>query len=295
LHRTEIRVHGDAILDNRRTSAVTAKNESLNSSNPRSGAFYKLLWIIFIGCCSGWLLKDFAIFPLQNAWAVEFLMLIVTAVLSVATLMRTLPAENSVMVALYVTVISTVLTMIRVKTGFLSGQVSFNENVGYKIFGLVPWFFPFLWLTLLVNSRGVAKLILRPWRKANYYGFWMIGLTSFFVLLLALQLEPFTTVLNHHWQFASHGPSWHGIPWANFLGWFLSSVFILILTALWFINKQPVKQEPVDFLPLLVWLILLGCLTLINTHHHLLGAGVLGIITAMLVTPAAVKGGRSQY
>jgi uncharacterized membrane protein len=274
---------------------VTANNQNLNESRPRSGAFYKLLWMILLGCSAVWLLKDFAMLPLQNAWAVELLMLVVTAILSVATLMRTLPAENSIMVALYVTVISTILTTIRVKTGLLSGQIHFSENVGYKLFGLVPWGFPFLWLTMLVNSRGVAKLILRPWRKANYYGFWMIGVTSLLVLLLTLQLEPFSTHVKSYWQFTSNGPSWYGIPWMNFLGWFLSSVIILILTSLWFINKQPVKQEPVDFLPLVIWLMLLGCLALINLHHDLSGAGVLGITTTALILPAAIKGGRSQY
>jgi putative membrane protein len=185
--------------------------------------------------------------------------------------------------------------MLRVKTGFLSGQIHFSENIGYKLFGLVPWVFPFLWVTLLVNSRGVAKLILRPWRRANYYGFWMIGVTSLLVLLLALQLEPFCTLVKSYWQFASREPSWYGIPWTNFPGWFLSSVIILIFTSLWFINKQPVKQEPVDFLPLVIWLTLLGCLTLINLHHDLSGAGILGLITIALVIPAAIKGGRSQY
>jgi len=209
--------------------------------------------------------------------------------------MRTLPAENSAMVALYIIVISAVLSMIRVKTGFLAGHIRFNENIGYKLFGLVPWVFPFLWVSLLVNSRGVAKLILRPWRKANYYGFWMIGLTSLLVLLLALQLEPFSTLVNHYWQFDSRGPSWHGIPWANFLGWFLSSAIILIFSSLWFINKQPVKLEPVDILPLVIWLMILGSLALINAHHGHSSAGVLAIVTAMLVTPVAVKGGRSQY
>ncbi|EEF60418.1 carotenoid biosynthesis protein [Pedosphaera parvula] len=269
-------------------------DHNLNRNGRLANWVYKLLWILFLACCMGRLLGDLAMFPLQNARILGDGFPVMAAILSVATLMRTLPAENSIMVAIYVIVISTVLTMIEVRIGILSGPISFTNVFGHKLFGRVPWAMPFIWVTLLINSRGVAKLILRPWRKARYYGFGMMGLTSLLIVLLSFQLEPFATRVNDYWHFTTQRISWYDTPWTTFLDWFIGSLIILAFTTLWFINKKPVKSEPVDFLPLLIWLIILGLLTTANLHHHLLTAGILGIATVIIVSPSAVAGARSK-
>src|SRR5438445_13419487 len=108
-------------------------DHNLNPDSRLANWVYISLWMIFLACCVAWGLGDLAMFPLQNARILRDGFPVIAAILSVATLMRTLPAENSIMVAIYVTVISIVLTMITVRTGILSGPISFTDGFGYKM------------------------------------------------------------------------------------------------------------------------------------------------------------------
>jgi uncharacterized membrane protein len=78
------------------------------------------------------------------------------------------------------------------------GPIAYSEAFGEKLFTVLPWPVPFLWIVVVVNGRGVARLIMRPWRKTNYYGFWVIGLTCVLAVLLDLSLEPFASA-RHYW------------------------------------------------------------------------------------------------
>jgi len=66
----------------------------------------------------------------------------------------------------------------------------------------------------ILNSRGVARLILRPWRKTRRYGFWLIGLTAALALVFDLGLEPFATRVKSYWLWSPTklGLSWYGAP-----------------------------------------------------------------------------------
>jgi hypothetical protein len=50
---------------------------------------------------------------------------------------------------------------------------------------------PFIWAVAVLNSRGVARLILRPWRKTTKYGLWVIGLACVLTVIFDFNLEPF--------------------------------------------------------------------------------------------------------
>ena len=65
--------------------------------------------------------------------------------------------------------------------------------------GVVPWPLPLLWVVLVINARGVGRLVMRPWRKTNFYGFWVIGLTCLLVLAFDLGLEPFAVEVKGYW------------------------------------------------------------------------------------------------
>ena len=84
-------------------------------------------------------------------------------------------------------------------------------------------------------------------------------------------------------------------PWVNFVGWFATGLVILACTSLWFINKKPMKQEPADYAPLLIWLVIALFLTAINARHHFSEATALGLLLACVTCIAASLGGRRSY
>jgi uncharacterized membrane protein len=188
-------------------------------------------------------------------WA-EGALLIGAAATLLVGLARRLPVQNVLMAAISIAALSILVACVGIRTGIPFGAFSCTDRMGVILPGSLPWPIPLIWLVAILSSRGVARLIARPWRKTNYYGFWVIGLTVVFVLNIDLGLEPYATAWKRYWIWNAPAsvPTWYGAPWANFLGWGVTALGIVVLTTPWLINKQPVKQ-PTDYHPLLIWLL----------------------------------------
>ena len=226
----------------------------------------------------------------SSQWA-ETLLLLSAVVSSLLTLARRLPLQNVVMTAVLVASISSVIFSVAVLSGIPLGPLTYLESFGLKLFGVLPWPIPLIWIVVLINARGVARLIMRPWRKTNYYGFWVIGLACLLVVLFDLSLEPFAVYTKQFWLW--HTPkwvwAWHTAPWVNFLGWFVTALGILAFTTPWLINKQPVKQ-PMDYQPLILWLLLNGWMIAGNAQYHFWIAAGLSGFANLLVTIWTIRG-----
>ena len=138
----------------------------------------------------------------------------------------------------------------------------------------------------------MARLILRPWRKLTYSGFWVMGVAALLSLLTALALEPFAHARAWWvWETPRGVWAWHTAPWVDFLGWLLTTLAIYGFTTPWLLNKQPVKQ-PTDWHPLLVWGLLSAFLTSGNALAGAWDAVVLVSVGAGYAVHRAVQGGR---
>lgn len=194
--------------------------------------------------------------PAEGRW-LEALLPILAAATSLLALGRRLPFQNVLVAGTVIAGLSTGIIAVGALSGVPFGPVVYNDNLAERLFAVVPWPMPLLWVTLIINGRGVARLIMRPWRKTNFYGYWVIGLASLLVVLFDLGLEPFAVQVKGWWLWLSgkSALSWHTAPWVNSLGWFVTALSIMALSIPWLINKQPVKQ-PTDYHPLVVWLLL---------------------------------------
>ena len=184
-------------------------------------------------------------------------LLLLTATLStLAALSRQLPVQNVLLAALITALIGGVAHLLSALSGIPLGPVMFGPEAGWKLFGRLPWILPLLWIVAVLNSRGVARLVLRPWRKIRAYGFWLMGLTALFTLIFDLALEPFATRLKHYWIWTPGGYSLSPQigPVSNSAGWFLVTLLILAFVTPALINKQLSKRSEPDFHPLAVWL-----------------------------------------
>lgn len=191
----------------------------------------------------------------DSNWPEAWLLLLATAS-SLAALARQLPVQNVLLASCIIAFIGSLAHTVGVKSGIPFGPFMFGSEIGQKLFGTLPWVMPLLWIVAVLSSRGVARLILRPWRKIRTYGFWLIGLTALFTMLLDCALEPFATHVKHYWLWVPGGLSLtpQGAPLSNSVGWFTVPLLMLAFATPVLINKQLSKRSAPDFHPLAVWL-----------------------------------------
>jgi hypothetical protein len=204
---------------------------------------------------------------------------------------RRLPAQNAVAVAAVAGGLGFLVDLLDATTDIPFGRRRFTPLVEPLWFG-VAWFMPLLWIAITVGCRGVARLILRPWRKLTYYGLWVMAVATALSLVLALVFEPFGRA--QQWWLRETRPdswTWYGAPVVSFFGWVVTTLTIYGFSTPWMLNKQPVKQ-PTDWHPLLVWCGLLLWMTGGNAAAGAWFAVAFGLLAGGTVVVLALRGGR---
>lgn len=239
-----------------------------------------------------WMLFKPLKLPGDAGWP-EALLLASGVACTITALARRLPLQNVLLAVFVIFLIGGAVHTLGAMTGIPFGPFEFGESIGPQVFNTLPWAVPLIWVLAVLNSRGVARLILRPWRKIDAYGYWLTGLTAGLTLLFDFALEPFASRVKHYWLWTptKFPVTWQGVPVSNFLGWAAVSLLIAVVLAPALINKQPGKRNTPDFHPFAVWL---GAILLFGTgcaQHGLLSAAVADGILAAIVTVLAVRGG----
>ena len=229
----------------------------------------------------------------DSGWLVALLLVLATFS-TLASLARQLPAQNVLLAAVLIALIGGGAHTVGVKSGIPFGSFMFGSEIGWKLFGTLPWTLPLIWVVAVLNSRGVARLVLRPWRKIRAYGFWLIGLTALFTTLFDWALEPFAAPARHYWIWAPGGLSLtpQGAPVSNPVGWFVVTLLILAFATPVLINKQLSKRSAPDFHPLAVWL---GGILLFATAAAMNGrwpAVAVDAVIGVATTVFAIRGAR---
>jgi uncharacterized membrane protein len=113
------------------------------------------------------------------------------------------------------------------------------------------------------------------------------------VVLFDLGFEPFAVQVKGWWVWLTTKSTlaWHTAPWVNFVGWFITALAILVFTIPWLINKHPVKQ-PMDYHPLVVWLLLNVWVATGNAREQLWSAVLVALVGNLFATVYAVRGAR---
>lgn len=222
--------------------------------------------------------------------------LTLAAAASIAALHRQLPLQNVLLAAFIAALCGSAAHGLSSKpdVGIPFGPVVFNPACGAKIFHLLPWTIPLLWIVAIFNARGTARLILRPWRKVKNYGYWLIGLTAALAVAFDFALEPFAWHVKHFWlwQHTKIPVTWQGATLLNFVGWAAVSLLILVFATPALIRKQPGSRGTPDWQPFAVWLGAIALFTAGTAEAGLwLAAGVDAAI-ALVTTVFAVRGAK---
>ena len=257
-------------------------------------ALARLYWMSAILLAAAYLSALAALITKSDAHWPEAGVLLLGTLSTIVSLTRQLPAQNVVLAALIIALGGSLAHVLGARSGIPFGPFMFGAEAGWKLFGALPWMMPLLWVVAVLNSRGVARLILRPWRKIRAYGVWLIGLTALLTTLFDCALEPFAMQARHYWIWAPDGYSLtpQGAPIANSAGWLLVTLLMLAFVTPLLINKQLSKRSTPAFHPLAVWL---GAILLFS-----IGAAMKNLWTAAAVDGfifastaiTAVRGGR---
>jgi uncharacterized membrane protein len=230
--------------------------------------------------------------PENSGWPEAALLLAATASILIS-LCRELPGQNVFWAAVIIALISGFAQAVGARTGIPFGPYFYTRAAGPRVLDTLPWWIPLIWVVTILNSRGVARLILRPWRKTRRYGFWLIGLTAALALVFDLGLEPFATRVKSYWLWSPTklGLSWYGAPVIDSLGWAVTTVLILAFITPFLINKNPVKHPP-DFHPLVLW-VLLNLLFVANAAgHRFWPAAVFSSVAVLFAAIFAARGAK---
>ena len=223
----------------------------------------------------------------------EAVLLVAGVACTITSATRRLPLQNVLLATCIIAVLGGAVHVLGATTGIPFGPFTFGETIGAQLFKTLPWTMPLIWVLIVLNSRGVARLILRPWRKVSGYGFWLIGMTAALTLLFDFAMEPFASRIRHYWLWSptKFPVTWDGAPVSNFVGWAAVSLLIALVIAPALINKQPGKRNVPDFHPFAIWL---GLILLFGTGcalHGILDAAVADGVLAAVITLFAIRGG----
>ena len=227
----------------------------------------------------------------ENLNAALFVLAFLT---SLTALARQLPWQNVLLAAGITALIGGAAHGLSARTSIPFGPLIFNETAGQKVFDCIPWTLPLLWIVALFNSRGVARLALRPWRKTTNYGWWLMGLTAVLALAFDLAIEPVAAHVKHYWLWSpTKSPvAWYGASPANFLGWVFVSLLILAFSTPSLIKKKPGGPSKPDFAPLGLWLGIIVLCAVISAQAKLWPAVAVDAVLASVATVFAIRGAK---
>ena len=232
--------------------------------------------------------------PFGEARWPDGLLVVLTTTTVLASLTCQLPGQNVMLASFIIAFIAGAVQTLGTLTAIPFGPFVYTDHIGQQLFYPLPWAVPLVWLTVILVARGVARLILRPWRNTSTYGFRLIGLTTLLVVLVDLGLEPFATRVKHLWFW---NPTklkfdWYTTPGINFFGWAITTLLIMAFATPSLINKKPGPQPPSDYYPLVIWLLLNFLFATGAAVHQLWPAVGLISLISVLVTLFAVRGAR---
>jgi uncharacterized membrane protein len=224
-------------------------------STKKAAIFCHWLFVFLLAvAASGEMVSFFLPLGFQDTLDTAFIL--ITTCGTLVALWRQLPLQNILLAMFGIAIVGGGVSALGVRTSLPFGPFLYGSAMGPQMFKTLPWAMPLVWVVVILNSRGVARMILRPWRKNKNYGFRAIALAGVLVLLFDIALEPFATLVKHYWRWVPTAVpvTWEGAALVNFLSWGFIAVLILLFVMPVLISKKPRTKSGPDYHPLCVWL-----------------------------------------
>jgi uncharacterized membrane protein len=239
------------------------------------------LWLFSCLLAVAFALELFSLFqPINLMPQLDAVFLVFATAATLAALWRRLPLQNVALAASGIALIGGGLSALGARTNLPFGPFVYGSGSGPWMFKTLPWSVPLVWVLIVLNSRGLARIILRPWRKNKSYGYRVIALSAILVSLFDLVLEPFAFRVKHLWLWRPMALplTWQGAPIITFIAWGLITALILLFITPALIVKKPRSRSGPELHSLCLWL---GAIALCAT-----GCAAHGLWAALIVDAA---------
>jgi hypothetical protein len=215
--------------------------------------FQVLLFAAFLLACLlvwSWLWQ-LGIVSNHATWPVGLLAVLAIALTFSYSIME-LPIANVLWASLLIGILGGMVQAVELRSGGFSLHkfVYFRQD-GNAPFPRLAWVAPLIWIVVLLNARGIARLMVRRLRHEPNYGLWVMGIT---IILSAMWQESFDFFVANVTGGLFY-PYWYNLPAMRFFAWAATSLLTLLLVTPILIDKTPQPKEPA-LQPLFVWLLL---------------------------------------
>src|SRR5262245_10490162 len=138
-----------------------------------------------LACASFWVFAEDSL--LGQALDLGMLLSAITGM--VFALNQRLPAQNILAAAILIALIAGIAALVSPGSGVPFGKIAYASKL--KLFGILPWPIPLLWVAVVLSAREAGRLCLQRWRRSRSYGFWLAGSAAALAVMFDLSLEPF--------------------------------------------------------------------------------------------------------
>jgi uncharacterized membrane protein len=140
-------------------------------------------------------------------------------------------------------VVSWCLESLSIATGFPFGHYHYTERLGPKL-GTVPLLIMPAYFAMCYVSWNLAHIVLNKFdhRADALQRFAVPVIAAFIMVMWDLSMDPSRATMSQAWIWHDGG-SYFGVPFANFMGWFLTVYLIFQILAL-VLQKQQSHRDP---------------------------------------------------
>lgn len=152
--------------------------------------------------------------------------------------------------------ISLLFESVGVATGWVYGPYHYTDQLGLKIFGLVPAIIPIAWFMMIYPAHVLVEHLTGARRGSTLWQTaWLAGLSALAMTAWDLVMDP-TMVASGHWVWEVEG-NYFGVPAQNYAGWLVTTFLIYLLYRLYARQRRPHGWGPTSrrfqLLPLMAY------------------------------------------
>ena len=143
-------------------------------------------------------------------------------------------------------VVSWCYESLSIATGFPFGHYVYTSALGPKL-GTVPIMIMPAYFGVCYLAWVLAHVLLdNLHRQIDSSSLFTIPIISAFIMVMwDMSIDPASSTIKHEWIWRDGG-SYFGVPFSNFLGWFLCVYTVFQLWALYLIRAKQIEQCPLD-------------------------------------------------
>ena len=232
----------------------------------------KILWIVYLVC----IITPFTTFVLSknpnliNTPGASALFILIIATPAYIGLIRSIGYKRGILLIVSLYMFAMIIESIALITGIPYGKFTYNDQMGFRLFNLIPWTVGFAWSPILIGSGYISTLITKN-------KLFQTVLIILFLLLLDFIMDPGAVAIGF-WHYDEISFI-YSVPFSNFVGWIFSgsigAIIWLQFTQKIMVTKTSVLLLVSYFVNLYFWTwicvwyslwisVCIGCLLLIS-------------------------------